>query len=81
MEDKMKIMKKTNSKIMGEEVPWYFTPKKGSVIPKNRKLVKRMIFDQALHFCLSLCHPSDSKFENDDKKNKRKKILVFPASG
>jgi len=85
MEEKMKIMMKGGDyEIMGEQIPRYIIPKKGSVIPKERKLVKRMIFDQALQSLLSLFESSSSPFDSKIESNKettRKDNSVLSASG
>ena len=50
--------------------PW-FEPKKGSVIPPKRKLVKRMMLDYILNSIASLSAPNSKK---------KKKKSVFPDS-
>ncbi|KMT19653.1 hypothetical protein BVRB_1g010400 [Beta vulgaris subsp. vulgaris] len=63
---KNKMEKKSKS---SEEVAFYLKPKKGSVIPAKRKLVKRMIWDQILSiflFPISSNH-GDSFIQNNKK--------------
>ncbi|KMT19655.1 hypothetical protein BVRB_1g010420 [Beta vulgaris subsp. vulgaris] len=69
-ENRDKLMKE--KEMLKNQEHFYFKPKKGSVFPVKRKLVKRMVFEKLLHFFTSCFSPSSSS----DKKQSNQ---IFPG--
>ncbi|WKA09353.1 hypothetical protein VitviT2T_027010 [Vitis vinifera] len=83
LETKIWMPKNPGEEVVGEPDstprPW-FEPKKGSVIPPKRKLVKRMMLDYILNSFASLICCGDSLTSATNAKKKKKKKNIFPDS-
>jgi hypothetical protein len=62
-----------------EQQSWTFKPKKGSVIPKKRRLVKSMIVDQIVQIFSVSGKPQEAAAAETSKTKKSRSNHVYPT--